>query len=86
MDRYPDLDPDAGELLTAELVVTDDVLVKAFALGPGAEVEPHEHADQTNASSSCRTEARRPSPRPASCSTSEASNTARATRPRSRRC
>nr|WP_157502296.1 cupin domain-containing protein [Halobacterium sp. CBA1126] len=26
-----------------------DELVKAFALGPGAEVEPHEHGDQTNA-------------------------------------
>nr|WP_208288799.1 cupin domain-containing protein [Halobacterium sp. R2-5] len=25
-----------------------DELVKAFALGPGAEVEPHEHGDQTN--------------------------------------
>ncbi|MFB6096270.1 MAG: cupin domain-containing protein [Haloferacaceae archaeon] len=43
-----DLDPDAGEVETAELVVTDDVLVKQFALGPGAEVEPHEHGDSTN--------------------------------------
>ncbi|MFC7175856.1 cupin domain-containing protein [Halosegnis marinus] len=48
MDRYPDLDPDAGELLTAEVVVTDDVLVKAFALGPGAEMTPHDHPDATN--------------------------------------
>jgi quercetin dioxygenase-like cupin family protein len=48
MDRYPDLDPDAGELLTEELVVTDDVLVKAFALGPGAEMSPHDHPDATN--------------------------------------
>lgn len=48
LDRYADLDPDDGEVETAELVVTDDVLVKAFALGPGAEVEPHEHADSTN--------------------------------------
>lgn len=48
MDRYPDLDPDAGELATEELVVTDDVLVKAFALGPGAELSPHDHPDATN--------------------------------------
>ena len=48
MDRYPDLDPDAGEVVTEELVVTDDVLVKAFGLGPGAELQPHEHGDSTN--------------------------------------
>ncbi|WP_458209636.1 cupin domain-containing protein [Haladaptatus sp. NG-SE-30] len=47
-DRYPDLDPDEGEVLTEELVVDDDVLVKAFALGPGAELSPHEHGDSTN--------------------------------------
>ncbi|MFB6206404.1 MAG: cupin domain-containing protein [Haloglomus sp.] len=51
LDRYPeaaDLDPDEGETRTAELVVTDDVLVKAFALGPDARIEPHEHDDATN--------------------------------------
>jgi len=52
IDRYADavdgLAPDAGEVETAELAVTDDVLVKAFALGPGATVEPHEHGDATN--------------------------------------
>ena len=48
LDRYPDLDPDEGEVLDAELAVTDDVLVKAFALGPGAELSPHDHADATN--------------------------------------
>jgi quercetin dioxygenase-like cupin family protein len=48
MDRIPDLDPDDGEILTEELVVTDDVLVKAFALGPDAELSPHEHGDSTN--------------------------------------
>lgn len=48
LDRYPDLDPDDGEVQTAELAVTDDVLVKAFALGPGAELDPHEHEDSTN--------------------------------------
>ncbi|MFB6072082.1 MAG: cupin domain-containing protein [Halobacterium sp.] len=49
LDRYPDLAPEPGEVATAELYVSGDALVKAFALGPGAEVEPHEHADQTNA-------------------------------------
>jgi quercetin dioxygenase-like cupin family protein len=52
LDRYSDLDadfdPDEGEVLDAELAVTDDVLVKAFALGPGAELSPHDHADATN--------------------------------------
>lgn len=47
-DARSTLDPDDGEVVTAELVVTDDVLVKAFALGPGAELAPHEHADSTN--------------------------------------
>ncbi|PSQ29494.1 cupin [Halobacteriales archaeon SW_10_68_16] len=47
-DRYPGLDPADGEVIDAELVVTEDVLVKAFALGPGAELEPHEHGDSTN--------------------------------------
>ena len=42
------LDPDPGEVETAELVVTDDALVKAFVLGPDAAVDPHEHADATN--------------------------------------
>jgi len=49
LDRYPELDPDDGEVVTQELYFSEDALVKAFALGPGAEVEPHEHADQTNA-------------------------------------
>jgi quercetin dioxygenase-like cupin family protein len=51
LDRYPEaagLTPEEGEVLSAELVVTDDVLVKAFALGPGAVLEPHEHGDSTN--------------------------------------
>jgi len=48
LDSYPDLDPDAGEVIDAELAVTDDVLVKAFALGPGAELDPHDHPDATN--------------------------------------
>ena len=47
-DRYPHLDPADGEILDAELAVTDDVLVKAFALGPGAELSAHDHPDATN--------------------------------------
>jgi quercetin dioxygenase-like cupin family protein len=43
-----DLDPEPGEVLDTELAVTDDVLVKAFALGPGAAIDPHEHAGATN--------------------------------------
>ncbi|WP_323190794.1 cupin domain-containing protein [Halostella sp. PRR32] len=48
LDRYPELDADEGEVVDAEVAVTDDVLVKAFALGPGATLDPHEHADSTN--------------------------------------
>jgi quercetin dioxygenase-like cupin family protein len=48
LDTYPDLDPDAGEVLTEELHASDDVLVKAFALGPGAAIDPHEHGSSTN--------------------------------------
>ncbi|KTG09176.1 cupin [Haloprofundus marisrubri] len=48
LDRLEDLDPSDEEVETAELVVTDDVLVKTFALGPGAELSAHEHADSTN--------------------------------------
>ncbi|WP_323171781.1 cupin domain-containing protein [Natrialba sp. PRR66] len=52
LDRYDDavadLDPNPGDLETAELVVSDDALVKAFALGPGAELDAHEHGTSTN--------------------------------------
>ncbi len=48
LDRLPDLDPDERERVDAEVVVIDDVLVKAFALGPGAELPPHDHPDATN--------------------------------------
>lgn len=50
LDRYGDFDfdPDNGEVEDAELAVTDDVLVKAFALGPGAQLDSHEHDDETN--------------------------------------
>jgi len=48
LDRLPDFDPAAGEVVDEELAVTDDVLVKAFALGPGAEIDAHEHDSATN--------------------------------------
>ena len=48
MDQYESLDPDPGEVIDTELIVSDDVLVKAFALGPGGEIDPHEHNDVTN--------------------------------------
>jgi quercetin dioxygenase-like cupin family protein len=43
-----DADPDAGEVIDGELAVTDDVLVKAFALGPDGTIDPHEHDGATN--------------------------------------
>lgn len=48
LDELPDLTPDRGAVETEELVVDDAVLVKLFALGPGAEIEPHEHAESVN--------------------------------------
>lgn len=48
LDRYGELYPADGEVIDDELVVSDDVLVKVFALGPGAEVSPHEHASSSN--------------------------------------
>ena len=43
-----DADPDTGEVIDGELAVTDDVLVKAFALGPDGSITPHEHDGATN--------------------------------------
>lgn len=48
LDRLPDLDPAQGEVIDEELAVTDDVLVKVFALGPGATIDPHDHDTATN--------------------------------------
>lgn len=48
LDRLPTLDPAAGDVIDEELAVTDDVLVKVFALGPGAQIDPHEHENATN--------------------------------------
>lgn len=48
MNRLPERNPGDGEVLTEELVVDDDVLVKAFYLGPGAELDAHDHPESTN--------------------------------------
>lgn len=48
LDQLPDLEPDPGETQSAEVAVNDDVLVKVFALGPGASVPPHDHPTSTN--------------------------------------
>ncbi|WP_435147594.1 cupin domain-containing protein [Halobaculum sp. P14] len=47
-DVLAELDPADGDVASAEVVVTDDVLVKAFVLGAGAALDPHEHGDSTN--------------------------------------
>ena len=48
LDQLPDLKPGSGEMQSAEVAVNDDVLVKVFALGPGASVPPHDHPTSTN--------------------------------------
>jgi len=48
MDRLPDVTPDPGTIETRELVVDDDALVKAFFLGPGAELDSHDHPESLN--------------------------------------
>lgn len=48
MDRLPDVTPEPGEIETRELVVDDDALVKAFFLGPGAELDSHDHPESLN--------------------------------------
>lgn len=48
LNELPAVDPAAGEVETAELVVEDDVLVKLFALGPGGAFDPHVHDDCEN--------------------------------------
>ncbi|WP_178917918.1 cupin domain-containing protein [Natronomonas gomsonensis] len=48
LNELPAVDPAAGEVETAELVVHDDVLVKLFALGPGGAFDPHVHDDCEN--------------------------------------
>ncbi|MFO7927229.1 MAG: cupin domain-containing protein [Halobacteriota archaeon] len=48
LNELPDINPAAGTVETAELVVEDDVLVKLFALGPGGAFDPHVHDDCEN--------------------------------------
>jgi len=48
VNRLSDIEPEPGELRTEELVVDDNVLVKAFYLGPGAELDSHDHPDSVN--------------------------------------
>ena len=48
LDRLPELDPDEDEVLDAEVAVTEDVLVKVFAIGSGGGIEPHTHSGSTN--------------------------------------
>ncbi len=48
LDRYPTLEPDDGDVVSEELVVSEDVLVKAFAVGPGGELSTHVHDEETN--------------------------------------
>ncbi|WP_049981426.1 cupin domain-containing protein [Halolamina rubra] len=48
MDELPDVTPEPGEIETRELVVDDAALVKAFFLGPGAELDSHDHPESLN--------------------------------------
>jgi len=48
LDQLPALDPSPEETQSADVALTDDVLVKVFALGPGASVPPHDHPSSTN--------------------------------------
>lgn len=48
LDQYPSLDPADGEVIDHEVYFSEDLLVKVFALGPGATVSTHVHDTQTN--------------------------------------
>lgn len=48
LDRLPDIEPGDGAVVDEELAYSEDVLVKVFALGPNAELDPHAHEDSTN--------------------------------------
>lgn len=48
LDRYSVPDVDEGEVADEEFVVSEDVLVKVFAIGPGGELTAHEHEGSTN--------------------------------------
>jgi quercetin dioxygenase-like cupin family protein len=48
LDRYSVPEVDAGEVADEELLVSEDVLLKVFAIGPGGELAAHEHEGSTN--------------------------------------
>lgn len=48
LDQYEPPAVEPGAIESTELQVTDDALVKLFALGPGAELAAHEHTDSSN--------------------------------------
>lgn len=48
LDQYEPPAVEPGAIESTELHVTDDALVKLFALGPGAELAAHEHTDSSN--------------------------------------
>lgn len=48
LDRYSVPDVEEGAVADEECVVSDDVLVKVFAIGPGGELAAHEHDEATN--------------------------------------
>lgn len=48
LDQYEPPVVEPGAIESTELFVDDDVLVKLFALGSGAELSPHDHPDSTN--------------------------------------
>ncbi|PSP63536.1 cupin [Halobacteriales archaeon QH_8_64_26] len=48
LDRYSVPEVDDGEVADEEFVVSDDVLLKVFAIGPGGELASHEHEGSTN--------------------------------------
>ena len=48
LDRYSVPDVADGEVADEEFVVSDDVLLKIFAIGPGGDLAAHEHEGSTN--------------------------------------
>lgn len=48
LDQYDPPTPEPGTIESTELAVAEDVLVKLFALGPGAELSAHDHPASTN--------------------------------------
>lgn len=48
IDRYREQEVGRGALRSTEAVVSEDVLVKVFTLGPEATLEAHSHPGETN--------------------------------------